>query len=192
MPRVFWSAQYDEAHVVQALLRSRQIEAWVFDADMARQDWFRVLAIGGYRVMIADADAARATELVGEYREGTLAVVDDAVERPTCPRCATPGSDDPVPHRLVFSLLIAIDVVIGLGLLLAAGGSNKILAVLFGSSVIVAPTIAVLFTRHLKGRYVCPKCTTRWRTPPVAFAKMAQDVDAAVDAEGAAKGAGAR
>ena len=88
MRRAYWSADYAEAHVVESMLRAHGIEAWVFDALLVRQDWFKTLMFGGYRVMVADEDGARAADVIGEYRAGTIAIADDAVERPACPRCA--------------------------------------------------------------------------------------------------------
>jgi hypothetical protein len=80
--RAYWSADFAEAHIVEATLRAHGVQAWVFDALLMRQDWFRILMFGGYRVMVADEDAARAADLIGEYRAGALAITDDAVERP--------------------------------------------------------------------------------------------------------------
>lgn len=188
MRRVFWSAEYDEAHVVQAMLRSQRIESWVFDADMARQDWFRVLAIGGYRVMVTATDAPRAVEMIGEYRAGTLALADETVERPACPRCATPGDNDPAPHRRVFTLLITADLLFGGWLMLAPQGGDgaTTFIVCFGSAVVV-PLALIALTHALKGRYVCPQCTAHWRTRPASFAAMAREVAAAAKLGGAAQ-----
>jgi hypothetical protein len=35
--RAYWSADFAEAHVVEALLRAHGVEAWVFDALLVRQ-----------------------------------------------------------------------------------------------------------------------------------------------------------
>jgi len=75
--------------------------------------------------------------------------------------------------------MIAADVVLAMGFMLATGGSGEMLALVLGSSVIVVPIVAIVFTRYLKGRYVCPQCATRWRALPVPFATMAREVDAA-------------
>jgi hypothetical protein len=187
MRRAYWTADFAEAHVVQAMLRSQRIEAWVFDADMARQDWFRVLAIGGYRVMVTAADAPRAAEMIGEYRAGAFAVADDAVERPACPRCAAPGSPDPAPHRLVFALLIAVDVLFVAWLMLATIRSDDIITlIVFLGSVGLVPAIVIAFTHHLKSRYVCQQCATRWRSRPAPFSVMTREVDAAANIDGVA------
>jgi len=186
--RAYWSADFAEAHIVEAMLRAHGVQAWVFDALIVRQDWFRTLAFGGYRVMIADEDAARAADVIGEYRAGALAVADEGVERPGCPQCTTPGRDDPAPYRRVFALMIAADAVLATGFMLATGGSGEMLALVLGSSVIVVPIVAIVFTRYLKGRYVCPQCATRWRALPAPFATMAREVDAATDVDGRVKG----
>jgi len=110
--RAYWSADFAEAHVVEAMLRAHGVQAWVFDALLVRQDWFKTLMFGGYRVMVPDEDASRAADLIGEYRAGVLAVADDAVERPACPHCATPGREDAEPRRIVFVVFIALHVLI--------------------------------------------------------------------------------
>ncbi len=188
MQRAYWSTDYAEAYVVEAMLRAHGVQAWVFDALLVRQDWFKTLGFGGYRVMVADEDAPRAADLIGEYRAGTIAVADDAVERPACPRCATPGRDDPAPYRRVFALLIAADAFLVMMFMLAPDGSEELLAPVLVGSLIVAPILAIVFTRYLKGRYACPQCATRWRTLPVPFATMTREVDAATDAAGAVRG----
>ena len=188
MRRAYWSADFAEAHVVEAMLRAHGVEAWVFDALLVRQDWFKTLMFGGYRVMVADEDGARAADVIGDYRAGTLAIADDAVERPACPRCATAGRDDPAPVRRVFALMIMAELVLALGFRLATGSSAEMLALVLGGSVVVVPVIALVFTRYLKGRYVCPQCAMRWRALPASFATMAREVDAATDVDAGAKG----
>ena len=183
MRRAYWSADFAEAHIVEATLRAHGVQAWVFDALLMRQDWFRILMFGGYRVMVADEDAARAADLIGEYRAGALAITDDAVERPTCPKCTTPGRDDPAPQRFVFMLLIAGYALFVVALLALRRDDDAIMALAWTLPLVVAPIVAVVLTHRLKGRYFCPQCTTSWRTRPVPFATMARDVDAAARGE---------
>jgi len=185
--RAYWSADFAEAHVVEAMLRAHGVQAWVFDALLVRQDWFKTLMFGGYRVMVPDEDASRAADLIGEYRAGALAVADGVVERPTCPRCTAPGQDDPMPRRVVFALLIASDVLFTIGYMLSTGVTGMMVAMVLVGSVIAAPIMAVLFTHYLKGRYACPQCATRWRASRPSFAAMAREVDAATSADVAAK-----
>lgn len=179
MRRAYWSADFAEAHVVEAMLCAHGVNAYVFDAQMVRQDWFRTLALGGYRVMVADSDATRAAELVGGYRAGTLAIDDDAVERPACPQCAAPGHDDPVPRRLAFALLIASEAVFTLWFMFATDATAMTL-ILCGSTLAI-PAAALVLAQHIKGRYICSRCATRWRTRPAPFATMTREVQAAAD-----------
>jgi hypothetical protein len=185
--RAYWSADFAEAHVVEAMLRAHGVQAWVFDALLVRQDWFKTLMFGGYRVMVPDEDAARAADLIGEYRAGALAVADDAVERPACPRCATPGREDPEPRRIVFVVIIALQVLVRAGLMYATHADDAT-AIVLGASIVAAPIAVIMATRYLKGRYACPQCATRWRARPQPFATMASDVETAADIDGSAKG----
>ena len=188
MRRAYWTADFAEAHVVEAMLRAHGVNAHVFDAQMVRQDWFKTLALGGYRVMVADADTTRAADLVGQYRSGTLAFADEAVERPACPQCTMPGHDDPAPRRIVFALLSAAEAVFTLWFLSLARGSDAILALVLYGSAIVIPMVALVSTRYLRGCYVCSQCATHWRTRPTAFETMAHEVDTAADTDDTAKG----
>ena len=188
MRRAYWSADFAEAHIVEAMLRAHGVQAWVFDALIVRQDWFRTLAFGGYRVMIADEDAARAADVIGEYRTGALAVADEAVERPRCPQCATPGRDDAIPRRLVFATLIAAEAAFTLFLMSVTRGSEPVLAFLLCGCAVAAAVAVIMATRYLKGRYACPQCATRWRMRPLPFAAMAREVEVATGVDGLAKG----
>ncbi len=108
MQRAYWSADFSEAHVVEAMLRANDLHASVFDAGMARQDWFKTLAIGGYRVMVPDSQTAAARQLVADYHRGAMALPDGEVDAPTCPRCSADDvADDPRPRRAVFGTVIA-------------------------------------------------------------------------------------
>lgn len=187
MRRAYWSADFAEAHVVEAMLRAHGVQAWVFDALFVRQDWFKTLGLGGYRVMVADADVARAAELIGEYRAGALAITDDASELPACPQCATPGRADAEPRRVVFIAYMGLHVLI-LAWLMFAEYANSTTAIILGGGLIAAPIAAIVAARCLKGRYVCPQCSTRWRTRPAPFAAMAREVDAATGVDGSARG----
>lgn len=169
------------------MLRAHGVQAWVFDALLVRQDWFKTLMFGGYRVMVANADAARAADLIGEYRAGALAVTDDVDERPACPHCATPGRMDAEPRRVVFIAYMGLHVLI-LAWLMFAEYANTTTAIILGGGLIAAPIAAIVAARCLKGRYVCPQCSTRWRTRPAPFAAMARDVDVATGAASATRG----
>jgi hypothetical protein len=179
MQRAYWSADFAEAHIVEAMLRAHGVQAWVFDALLVRQDWFRTLMFGGYRVMVPDGDASRAAELLDGYRTGRLAVPEEAVERPACPRCAMPGSDDPAPHRFVFMLLIAAYALITTGLMVLQWSDAPSMLVASLVCFSFVPFVAITLARWLKGRYFCTQCGAHWRTRSMPFSVMAREADAA-------------
>ena len=88
--RIHTSYDLLDAHVLTALLREHGIEAWLFDADFVRQNWFAAIAYGGYRIMVREQDAAAARELLQEQRSGQLALP-DATGVPCPPRRAPSG-----------------------------------------------------------------------------------------------------
>ena len=111
MRRAYWSADFGEAHVVEAMLRAHGLHASVFDAGIVRQDWFKTLALGGYRVMVPDSQMAPAQELLADYRSGAMALADADLDVPSCPRCSGHAvADDPRPRRVAFGALIASQV----------------------------------------------------------------------------------
>src|SRR5262249_17210914 len=61
--RVFRTYDLLEAHIVAALLREHGIEAWAFDVDFVRLNWFEMLAFGGFRVVASDASVGDAAAL---------------------------------------------------------------------------------------------------------------------------------
>ena len=179
MRRAYWSADFAEAHIVEAMLRAHGVQAWVFDALLVRQDWFRTLMFGGYRVMVPDGDVSRAVELLDGYSAGRLALPEESVERPACPRCTMGGSDDPAPRRLVFMLLIAASALFPPALMILQWGDAPFMLFVSVSCCILAPFVAVTLAHWLKGRYFCMQCGAHWRSRPMPFAVMAREADAA-------------
>jgi hypothetical protein len=171
--RAHWTPDFAEAHIVETLLRAEGIQAWVFDGLLVRQDWFKTLMFGGYRIMVPDADGARALEITRAFRNGELSVPEDEIERPPCPRCdGGRGIEDPRPRRGVFALLIVLELLGGTLLLLAF-----VPALFFMLSLLVLIPGVLAWT--IKWRYRCPVCRTAWRAPPQrSFAAMARDVEA--------------
>src|SRR5262249_25032029 len=94
-----------EAHIVAALLREHGIEAWAFDVDFVRLNWFEMQAFGGFRVVASDASVGDAAALVQEYRNGNLSIAQGAAE--VCPHCGTAAPmENPQPRRNVFIAFI--------------------------------------------------------------------------------------
>ena len=63
MRRVHTTYDLLEAHALAAMLREHDIEAWLFDADFVRQDWFKMIAYGGYRILVGDESVVDVGEL---------------------------------------------------------------------------------------------------------------------------------
>lgn len=180
MRRAYWSADFGEAHVVAAMLRAQGVHASVFDAGIVRQDWFKTLALGGYRVMVPDAQTAAAQELLAAYRAGAMAVADVEVDVPSCPRCG--GSDtraDPRPRRAVFGALIASQAAF-----FAFFYSAPLLWWIAG----VMQCIPLAAARWLGPRYRCASCARAFaarRHPFAALARKVRDAEARTPQEAA-------
>ena len=150
-----------EAHIIVGLLRADGIDAYVFDADFVRQDWFKAIAYGGYRVMVADHDLQAARERIRAYREAST-ILSDA-DDPPCPACASSTyRDDPRPRRWVFALYMLLPLLQG-AVLLFVKPSHVQHFFWFLVDLFVDMTLAMLAISYLKRRYVCDRCGHRWR-----------------------------
>ena|SRR5690606_31443234 len=67
-----------EAQIARGLLVAEGVEAHVGDEHLALANWEWRLAIGGTRVRVADADAARARAILRAMEEGAYAIDDEA------------------------------------------------------------------------------------------------------------------
>ena len=164
--RVHTSYDLLDAHVLTALLREHGIEAWLFDADFVRQNWFAAIAYGGYRIMVREQDAAAARELLQEQRSGQLALP-DATDVP-CPRCAhSAGIEDPQPRRNVFLAALVLGFAGNFALLFRWHPSPTGILVVCAVQMAVNITVPWLVMRYFKWRLRCSQCGYRWREPPL-------------------------
>ncbi|SFN25585.1 hypothetical protein [Dokdonella immobilis] len=147
---------------VVALLRSRDLQAQLFDENLVRQNWFEIIFYGGFRVMAPDSQLGEARELVAAYRRGELALAEDLVERPPCPRCdGGSGDADAGARRNLWSAYILLSV-FELALI-AFWGAAEVLLGLF--AIWMAFVVIILFgDRLLVGRYRCNRCGNAWVT----------------------------
>jgi len=164
MRRIHTTYDLLEAHVLTALLREHDIDAWLFDADFVRQNWFRMIAYGGFRILVRDESVADGLHLLREYQNGNLALADEY--RSQCPNCAhTAGTDDPQPRRNVFLAMIVVGVVWP-SILLSWHPSSAALfarsAILVGLSLLIPWAVIYYF----KWRMCCEACGYRWRELP--------------------------
>lgn len=167
MQRAYWSGDFSEAHIVTAMLRAHDVDASAFDAGIVRQDWFQILALGGYRVMVPDAQMARTQELLGAYGSGAMALADADLDLPDCPRChAGLGADDPRPRRIVFGVVIASQ------LAPAALLSSPVLLCI----AVLLPVLPLATMPLLKSRHLCRSCGTVFATPRRCFGVLTRAV----------------
>ena len=74
---VFSSAGRITSAVVTGMLRAHGVEAWACDLDIVRQDWFKMIAFGGFRLVASKTSTADALVKLHQYRNGDLALPDD-------------------------------------------------------------------------------------------------------------------
>jgi len=174
---VDWAAEYLDGHVVVAVLRAEGFDAHLFDEATVRQDWFKILAYGGFRVMVPAREANAARSVVAAYRDGTLALDPGLVEHPACPHCGDlHGEPDPRPRRRLF-LAYGLWSAFGFALIVTGLGEDAILV------VAALPWLVMLLVpllRHLAvSRYRCPACAHAWRAAPTAFVRLRQAAETA-------------
>ena len=154
-----------EAHIIVALMRDEGIAAQVFDADFVRQDWIRMLAYGGFRVMVPDAAAGDARAILHRYRNGELAFEDDD-DHVRCPRCAAEDvADDPQPRRNIFLGYMLFALIWGFALVRWDASEFDIFA-MFLAQIPLALGLPWLLIRYFKWRMGCANCGHRWRERP--------------------------
>lgn len=167
MRRAYWSADFGEAHVVEAMLRAHGFHASVFDAGIVRLDWFKTLAFGGYRVMVPAAQMASAQQLLADYVSGAMAFADDDLDVPPCPRCSGHAvADDPRPRRVVFGALLAAE------LAPIALFSSPVFLLIAG----LLPFLPLAASPLLGSRYRCESCGAAFATPRHSFEALAHAV----------------
>lgn len=163
MQRVYWTVDFLEAHLIAGFLRAEGVDAEIFDVDFIRQDWLGALAYGGYRVVVADEDAAAARQLIAHRQANDFALDEADPNAPVCPRCSSRDTaEDPVPRRIGFWFLLSLA---------------------FPIRSIVASVVLfflMLALASFNGRFRCATCGKRWKAMPThAFRELAHRADAA-------------
>jgi hypothetical protein len=168
-----------DAHVLTALLREHGIDAWLFDADLVRQDWFKMIAYGGYRIMVRAEDYAAARELLHEQRAGNFALTNDT--REPCPRCSSDSAiEDPQPRRNVFLAMIVMLIASSFAFLLRWHPSPQQFVGVMALQIVLYATLPWLMMRYFKWRQRCTHCGHRWREPPRhSYAELARMAESA-------------
>jgi hypothetical protein len=155
MRYVDWTPEYLEGHVIVGLLLANSIDAFLFDENFVRQDWFSILGYGGYRIMVPQRAAPDARQIISDYRSGKLELCSEDAPGPACPGCASLETEpDPRPRRWVF------------------------LAYFFVGIIALFPA---LLRRLVYGRYHCTQCRRSWREPRAcSFGEQQREAEAAL------------
>jgi hypothetical protein len=153
---VHWTAEYIEGHVIVGLLRANGMDAWLFDENFVRQDWFAILGYGGFRIMVPRRAVPDARQIISDYRNGKLELDNELAPGPACPRCASQETEaDLWPRRWVF------------------------LAYFFVGMIALLPA---LLRRIVYGRYRCTRCRRTWREPRASsFGDQQQEAEIALN-----------
>lgn len=93
-----------EAELAKSKLESEGIESFVADAHTVQMNWLYSNALGGVKVQVWEADAAKAQEILG-----TTVPPDEPEDSAVCPNCgATTTQFEKLSRPMVFlSLLLA-------------------------------------------------------------------------------------
>jgi len=176
MRRVHTTFDLLEAHIVTALLRHNGIEVWFLDVDMLRQNWFKLIAFGGFRLEADAASLADAAIILDRYRNGAFALPDDPQD--ACPVCRS-GSvvPDAQPRRNVFLALIVLSLLEGAAWLGLSTISATSIVVMFAVQYIAALCVPWLVVLYFKWRMRCGDCRHRWRARPQRFCALAAMAD---------------
>ena len=183
MRRVCWTADFAEANIVVGLLRANGIEAMVFDAGMAQLNWMQTLAIGGYRIMVSDADAQVTRDLLAAYRNGELEIPDGSAVPSACPDCGACRSGKTRNLRGPVFFLAWL----GLGDLLLVGlvyvcirfipPARAVPQAFFILCTIVLSAVFLLLLHWLKYRHRCNSCAGTWQARASEFQALSRAVD---------------
>lgn len=184
MRRAYWTADFAEANIVAGLLRANGIEASIFDAGMAQLNWMETLTIGGYRIMVADADFPGAQDLLRARQQGDMQIADaDA------PSSAEGDAHETIRNHprqgvLLFLSWLNLDVFLlaGLGCVVAAlvphGLALPPQVLFIACLAIVAATLLLLLRWARRGDRGTSSASAR-QARGESFAALSRAVDAA-------------
>lgn len=79
-----------EAEAAISALEAAGIECTLVDENIVAVQWFDANAVGWIKVVVADEDVDRATEVLSTQAEVEEAPVEADVAEPRCPRCGLP------------------------------------------------------------------------------------------------------
>jgi hypothetical protein len=162
------------------MLREHGAAVWAHDVDIVRQDWFKMIAFGGFRLVADDESVAQAQATLAQYRDGSLALAEDDAD--VCPKCSKARvAHDPQPRRNVFLALIFLWLVpAALLLSLNASTTSEIMAA-FALQVPLYLSLPWLAIAYFKWRLRCTDCGFRWRERPQPHAELTRMATAAAE-----------
>jgi hypothetical protein len=150
-----------EAHIIAGMLEAEGIAAYVFDTGFVRQDWFKAIAYGGYRIMVADEDVPAAIARIQRYRDDTTPLSD--ASDPPCPKCASHAyRDDPRPRCRLFLVWILLQAVTLL-FLVRSNQAHPEMLIVVSLPIAIYVTLIVMLLLYVRHRFVCDACGHRWR-----------------------------
>lgn len=168
------SYEYLDGLTLVALLRANDVDAQLFDENFVRQNWFKILAYGGFRIMLPAQDWQHAQQILVEFRSGALQYAGDEMARPACPACYThSGEFDHRQRRWVFLAYFIHSLVLSLLMIFLV--EPLIVYFALTSFFWLAMMMPSLLRFIVNNRLRCSKCNHAWREPPLmSFAQQQQ------------------
>ncbi len=157
--------EYLDGLALVALLRADNLDAQLFDENFVRQNWFHILAYGGFRVMVPSTELDHALQLCDSYHRGEFSLISEECEEPTCPACHRySGKTDLTPRRRVFATLFLAYFFVGIPFNFATWDAGLLIMSTLGVSL---PLLMPNLLRHfVSGRYRCSNCDHVWKSHP--------------------------
>jgi len=176
MRRIHTTFDLLEAHLVAETLRANGVDVWLLDADIVRQDWFKTIAFGGFRLVAAETSVPAALDILRRYQRGELSL--PAPPRDDCPRCGLPSAGhDLQPRRNVFLATIVISFAQSAVWLSLTKLSAMGIVLMFAVQLALNLSIPWWVVRYFKWPMRCDACSYRWRERPTPFAVLAAMVN---------------
>ncbi|MEZ5462129.1 hypothetical protein [Dokdonella sp.] len=178
---VDWTPDYLDGLVLVALLRSRDIDAQLFDENFVRQDWFRILAYGGFRIAVPALDLQSSREVLTDYRRGALQLPDEELHGPSCPACHDSSAGfDHRQRRWIFLAFLFVCTAQTISILAFDTPAPYLILQIVISLAMMMPWLVRYVVNN---RMRCPQCLHAWRElPRIPFARQQKDADIALTA----------
>ncbi len=108
---VHWTPDYFDGLVIIAMLQAGDIDARLFGENFVRQNWLKILAYDGFRVMAPTHQIKAAHGMIVDFQNGVFALPAEETERAFCPGCRLrAGETDLAPRRRAFLTFIVANI----------------------------------------------------------------------------------